>query len=276
MSISNNMHNPNSINQIVDQKQDTKLDSKLEQKNHNLGSTNTSSNNKNNSNKNFKNKANTKKQTENLNISNKAVSANKISNLKNFETLKKVIEIIKFAGIAKIDEIKLKTKDLTLVLKKNLNNKTAQIDINQNLVADSLLTFVNKNLSQKISNQNSVEITSKPNSECYQAKQMQNIANTVSLENIKQENNKTKKEYYKIISPMVGTFYRAPSPNSPPYVKEGDYIEAGTTVCIIEAMKLMNEIKSEKSGKVVRILVENAQAVEKGTVLFELDTEANK
>ncbi len=69
-------------------------------------------------------------------------------------------------------------------------------------------------------------------------------------------------------SPMVGTFYRAPAPDAEPFVKEGDKVEVGQTLCIIEAMKLMNEIKSEVSGTVEKILVENAQPVEYGQVLF--------
>ncbi len=63
-------------------------------------------------------------------------------------------------------------------------------------------------------------------------------------------------------TPMVGTFYRAPSPDSPPFINIGDNVEPGKTLCIIEAMKIMNEIKSEVKGKVKEILVENAQAVE--------------
>ena len=65
-----------------------------------------------------------------------------------------------------------------------------------------------------------------------------------------------------IKSPMVGTFYRAGSPDAPPFVKVGDTVEIGQTVCIIEAMKIMNEIKSEVKGKVKEILAENAQALE--------------
>jgi acetyl-CoA carboxylase biotin carboxyl carrier protein len=69
-------------------------------------------------------------------------------------------------------------------------------------------------------------------------------------------------------SPMVGTFYRSPSPDADPYVKIGSDLKAGNTICIIEAMKLMNEIESEVSGKVVKILAENGQAVEFDQVLF--------
>lgn len=71
-----------------------------------------------------------------------------------------------------------------------------------------------------------------------------------------------------IKSPMVGTFYRTPAPDAAPYVQEGQDIDIGHVVCIIEAMKLMNEIKSEVSGKISRILVENADPVEFGQVLF--------
>ncbi|MFH1074662.1 MAG: acetyl-CoA carboxylase biotin carboxyl carrier protein [Candidatus Firestonebacteria bacterium] len=74
-----------------------------------------------------------------------------------------------------------------------------------------------------------------------------------------------------INSPMVGTFYRAPSPEATPFVKEGDIVKEGQTVCIIEAMKLMNELKSETKGKITKILVENGQAVEFGQPLFVVE-----
>jgi len=71
-----------------------------------------------------------------------------------------------------------------------------------------------------------------------------------------------------IKAPMVGTFYRAPNPEAPPYVEIGQVIEPGQVICIIEAMKLMNEIKSEIKGKISEILVENAEPVEFGQPLF--------
>jgi oxaloacetate decarboxylase alpha subunit len=71
-----------------------------------------------------------------------------------------------------------------------------------------------------------------------------------------------------IKAPMVGTFYRAPSPESPPYVEVGQVIEPGQVICIIEAMKLMNEIKSEIKGKVLEVIVDNAEPVEFGQPLF--------
>lgn len=72
-------------------------------------------------------------------------------------------------------------------------------------------------------------------------------------------------------APMVGTFYRAPSPTSDPYVKEGDVVKEGQVLCIIEAMKLMNEIESKVAGRVAKILVENGQPVEFGQPLFLIE-----
>ncbi|WP_020536099.1 acetyl-CoA carboxylase biotin carboxyl carrier protein [Lewinella cohaerens] len=77
--------------------------------------------------------------------------------------------------------------------------------------------------------------------------------------------------YLAVKSPMVGTFYRSPSPDKPIYVKIGDTIASGDTVCIIEAMKLFNEVESEVSGKIVKVLVEDAQPVEYDQVLFLVD-----
>jgi acetyl-CoA carboxylase biotin carboxyl carrier protein len=77
-----------------------------------------------------------------------------------------------------------------------------------------------------------------------------------------------------IKSPMVGTFYRAPAPDADPYVEENSPVDVGQTVCIVEAMKLMNEIESEVKGRIARILVENAQPVEYGQVLFLVEAES--
>jgi acetyl-CoA carboxylase biotin carboxyl carrier protein len=74
-----------------------------------------------------------------------------------------------------------------------------------------------------------------------------------------------------IKSPMVGTFYRSPSPETAPYVNVGDTVEVGQVLCIIEAMKLMNEIKSEVKGRIIDIHVENADPVEFGQVLFVVE-----
>lgn len=73
---------------------------------------------------------------------------------------------------------------------------------------------------------------------------------------------------HEVNSPMVGTFYRTPSPDSDPFVKVGDRVEVGQTICIVEAMKVMNEIESDVSGEIVKIVAENASPVEYNQVLF--------
>ncbi|MFH1701674.1 MAG: acetyl-CoA carboxylase biotin carboxyl carrier protein [Candidatus Zixiibacteriota bacterium] len=78
-------------------------------------------------------------------------------------------------------------------------------------------------------------------------------------------------KYIAIKSPMVGTFYAAPAPDAKPYVEQNQKIEKGHVVCIVEAMKLMNEIESEISGRIVKICVENAKPVEFGQTLFLVD-----
>jgi len=88
---------------------------------------------------------------------------------------------------------------------------------------------------------------------------------------IKEEQLQKKEGFFELKSPMVGTFYRASSPNAEAFVELGQEIEEDHVVCIIEAMKLMNEIKSEVKGKVVEILVKNGEAVEFDQPLFRIE-----
>jgi acetyl-CoA carboxylase biotin carboxyl carrier protein len=76
---------------------------------------------------------------------------------------------------------------------------------------------------------------------------------------------------HEVKSPIVGTFYRAPAPDADSYVEVGQHVENGSTLCIIEAMKLMNEIESDAAGKIIKILVENGSPVEYGQALFLLE-----
>jgi acetyl-CoA carboxylase biotin carboxyl carrier protein len=85
----------------------------------------------------------------------------------------------------------------------------------------------------------------------------------------------TEEEHTAVVkSPMVGTFYTAPDPDSAPFVKVGDHVGPETTVCIVEAMKVFNQIPAEVAGKVLAVLVENGQSVEFGQPLFKVDTRA--
>ncbi|MDE0146486.1 MAG: acetyl-CoA carboxylase biotin carboxyl carrier protein [Nitrospira sp.] len=82
---------------------------------------------------------------------------------------------------------------------------------------------------------------------------------------------KDSSRFLTVTSPVVGTFYRSPSPDVEPYVEEGDLVSRGQVLCIVEAMKLMNEIESEADGRVVKILVENEAGVEYGQPLFVIE-----
>jgi acetyl-CoA carboxylase biotin carboxyl carrier protein len=119
------------------------------------------------------------------------------------------------------------------------------------------LKFSNKTISIEISNNSgSVQIAQSPVSS-----QPQNVSNTQNNEPSSMQS---------IDSPMVGIIYLTPKPSSPPFVKSGQKIKKGDTICLIEAMKTFNEIKSDKDGVVKSILVKNGEAVEFGQPLFEI------
>ena len=119
------------------------------------------------------------------------------------------------------------------------------------------LKFSNKTISIEISNNSgSVQIAQSPVSS-----QPQNVSNTQNNEPSNMQS---------IDSPMVGIIYLTPKPSSPPFVKSGQKIKKGDTICLIEAMKTFNEIKSDKDGVVKSILVKNGEAVEFGQPLFEI------
>ena len=119
------------------------------------------------------------------------------------------------------------------------------------------LKFSNKTISIEISNSSgSVQIAQSPVSS-----QSQNVSNTITNESSSMQS---------IDSPMVGIIYLTPKPSSPPFVKSGQKIKKGDAICLIEAMKTFNEIKSDKDGVVKSILVKNGEAVEFGQPLFEI------
>ena len=119
------------------------------------------------------------------------------------------------------------------------------------------LKFSNKTISIEISNSSgSVQIAQSPVSS-----QLQNVSDTTTNESSSMQS---------IDSPMVGIIYLTPKPSSPPFVKSGQKIKKGDTICLIEAMKTFNEIKSDKDGVVKSILVKNGEAVEFGQPLFEI------
>lgn len=108
-----------------------------------------------------------------------------------------------------------------------------------------------------------------PNGEAVQTKAVQHVSEATDRpEHDTRQTATEDTSLHKIVSPMVGTFYRAPAPDADPYVQVGDRVQENTVVCIVEAMKLMNEIEAEVTGEIVEVLAENGQLVEYGQPLF--------
>ena len=156
------------------------------------------------------------------------------------KAIEKVIEIIQFMGDNHLAELELETSDIKMKLKKHAS--TISVPAIPNVAAP-----IPVSMPAPVKFSQAVKVAKEPE---------------------KQEKAAEDENFHKINSPMAGTFYRAPSPTSSPFVNEGDTVTQGQTVCIVEAMKMMNEIKADKAGKVVKIHKENGKPVEKGDVLF--------
>ncbi|MBF0543902.1 MAG: acetyl-CoA carboxylase biotin carboxyl carrier protein [Candidatus Riflebacteria bacterium] len=171
---------------------------------------------------------------------------------RNETSLNDVLEIIKFMSSTDLSELQVESPELKISLRRGSSNDNSQ----QSPPPIAGMPFYAPpfpgEIRQTPLQQMPMQLSSKTQSKAPEKKSED-------------------EKFHKILSPMVGTFYRAPSPSSPAYVKEGDVVAAGQPVCIVEAMKLMNEIKADKAGKVVKIPVGNGQQVEKGTILFLID-----
>ena len=157
--------------------------------------------------------------------------------------LKEIQNLIRFVAKSGATEVKLEMKDVKLTIKTG-PGKT-ETTIFQQPSASQIPINVQTVSSDPIAQEEVPETPSKPGDDG--------------------------SEYTEIKSPIIGTFYRKASPENPPFVKVGDTISAGDTVCIIEAMKLFNEVESEISGKIVKILVDDSSPVEFDQPLFLID-----
>ena len=146
--------------------------------------------------------------------------------------LKQIEELIEILKDTDVSELKIEEDDIEIDIKRGFNNN---VGTGQPLV------------NTKVSNESEVK-------------------NKKSEKN--EEENKDREE---IVAPMVGTFYRSPSPEADPFVEIGDTVENGDVVCILEAMKLMNEIEAETKCKIIDVLVEDGEAIEYGQPLFEIE-----
>jgi acetyl-CoA carboxylase biotin carboxyl carrier protein len=155
-------------------------------------------------------------------------------------TIKEVEELIRFVAKANVSEVELETKDVKLVIK---TNKAAERVVEVPVQAPMVIA------------QPAPARQAAPAAEAQKAQ-------------AKEEDDS---KYITIKSPMIGTFYRSPGPDKPPFINVGDKIEKGKVICIIEAMKLFNEIEAEISGTVVKFLLNDASPVEYDQPLFLVD-----
>lgn len=155
-----------------------------------------------------------------------------------FEYIEKLVKLV---SDSELSELVLEDSEQAIVLKKNENQVISQVVPSSNMVQMPLASV------GTVSN------------------------NTQTAVETKEEEVKEKPKGKPITSPMVGTFYKAPSPDASPFVTVGDMVATGQVVCIIEAMKMMNEIEAEVSGRVVEICVADGQSVEYGQVLMYVE-----
>jgi len=152
--------------------------------------------------------------------------------------IKEIQQLIKFVAKSGVSEVKIESKDLKLSVK---TGKTPTI-----VQSDPQVVY-----SAPVHNEPVVELQNVENNEAISSKEDEGLIT--------------------IKSPIIGTFYRKPSPDKPNFVEVGDNISEGSVLCVVEAMKLFNEIESECSGKIVKILVDDASPVEFDQPLFLVD-----
>lgn len=158
--------------------------------------------------------------------------------------LKEIQSLIKFVAKSGANEVKLEMKDIKITI------KTGEVKSETTIIQQPAQTHHIPVQAQSASS----------------AVPTQTETSTTS-----EENKVDSSKYIEIKSPIIGTFYRKPSPDKPVFVNVGDTINAGDTVCVIEAMKLFNEVESEVSGKIVKVLVEDSTPVEFDQPLYLVD-----
>lgn len=164
---------------------------------------------------------------------------------------KAIENLIKAISDSTVKELEIETNEIKIKMSKN----SAKVVLSETTVDKSSYTEGKELI---VASDNRVSASNEEVSSFVQGEK------EVSKKEVEDEN------LYTVKSPMVGTFYSSPSENSEPYVKSGDKVNKGTVLCIVEAMKLMNEIESEIEGTIVEILCKNGQMVEYGEPLFKV------
>lgn len=162
--------------------------------------------------------------------------------------LKEIQSLIKFVAKSGVSEVKLKTDDIMITIRTGQPDTAPETQYVQ-----------------------SIPVTQSPPVTPVAVQQPETAPKAASGESDEKEKKEDDSKYITIKSPIIGTFYRKPSPDKPPFVEVGSEIKKGDVLCVIEAMKLFNDIESEVSGKVVKILVDDSSPVEFDQPLFLVD-----
>lgn len=180
-------------------------------------------------------------------------------------TVEEIQELIKFVSKSGVSEVEIEQKDFKINIKtppfKRGRGQKQGLEDQQNIVSQVIPAQIPmQQVAAPI-----VHPTAQPS---IPAASTDNSADKSSGNDNKEE---ATENYLEIKSPMIGTFYRRPSPDKPEFIKVGDSVGEGDTVCVIEAMKLFNDIESEVNGKIVKVLVDDSTPVEYDQVLFLVD-----
>lgn len=172
----------------------------------------------------------------------------------NFKEIKELLMLI---DNTKLEYVKLNTSDI-------------ELEVSKKVVGN--IELGTKNTSVVENKENNIEKVSATNNRTNEENNIINTNDTLEYELAKEDVVEFVGENLKEVkAPLIGTFYESPDPDSPAFVSVGDHVEKGDTLCIVEAMKLMNEIKSEFTGKVVEIKATNESMVEYGQTLFVIE-----
>jgi len=170
-------------------------------------------------------------------------------------TYKEIQDLIKLVSKSELSEIRLKEGDFELTIRNK--NYTKGASNNPSIIAPAMMPSI---AAPQIAAAPAPAVVEEPAAQAAPASDTSEASDTSNLIEVK--------------SPIVGTFYRSSSPDKPPFIQVGDKIQEGSVVCIVEAMKLFNEIESEVAGQVVKVMVEDASPIEYDQVLFLVDPNA--
>jgi acetyl-CoA carboxylase biotin carboxyl carrier protein len=181
--------------------------------------------------------------------------------------LSEIQDLIKFVSKSGVNEVEIEQKDFKITIKSEVSNKRrGKAGMNQQEAQAQMMQQIPMPMAQMPQ-----QMPMQQQQPQQQAPQQQAPAQPAAKEGSQDKGGDDTSNYVEIKSPMIGTFYRSPSPDKPEFVSVGDTVKEGDVVCIVEAMKLFNEIESEVSGKIIKVLVDDHSPIEYDQPLMLVD-----